>query len=250
LFISPEHGIGTEFSHTGVTGPSIFPVTGLGLRYRQEWTDWYAQAVVLDAIPGDPDDLRRTYVKLGDGSLLVGELGHTHGDLKMLLGAWRYSLELPDLVATDAQGDPLMRSGSSGAYALASYSFWTESDSGRDLSGFLRFGVADHRVYQVGNYLGVGVVAKGPWSARPKDRLGLALGVSGNGRSFRDAGDMAGTPVDTSELHAELSYRVLLGEHAFIQPTVHYVKNPGTDPALDDAWVAGLRCQAAAWYAQ
>ena len=32
LFVGSPHGIGTEFSQTGGNGPSVWPVTGLGIR--------------------------------------------------------------------------------------------------------------------------------------------------------------------------------------------------------------------------
>jgi porin len=247
LFIAPEHGIGTELAHTGITGPSIFPVSGLALRYQREAGPWRMQAAVLDAVPGDPDDPRRTYVSLGDGALLVGEIGHTSDALKITLGAWHYTIRMPDLLATGPDGEPLQHKGNSGAYVLASHSFWSDAESGRGLAAFARYGMSDARVYQTGDYLGLGIVATGALPGRPHDNLGLSLGAAANGSQYRSAAALSGTPVDRSELQFELAYRALLGERAYLQPELQYIVNPGTDPTLADCWVVGLRFQYAFW---
>jgi porin len=252
LFLGPSHGIGTEFAHTGAAGPSIFPVTSLALRYRREAAGWRVQGVVLDGVPGDPNDPRRTYVHLGggDGALYVGELAHAIGPVQASLGAWHYTTTMADLADVDANGDPIQRHGSSGAYAMASASLWSDETSGRDFSAFLRVGESDQRVYQTVRYLGMGLACTGPFAARPKDRLGFAVAVAQNGSSFRAASVAAGTPVSGAETDFELTYRMILGEHLLLQPDLHYIVHPGTDPTLANAWAFGLRFQAAFGYAR
>ena len=71
-----------------------------------------------------------------------------------------------------------------------------------------------------------------------------------NGSSFRNAAVAAGTPVDSAETDIELSYRMILGEHLLVQPDLHYIVNPGTDPTLANAWAFGLRFQLAWGYAR
>jgi porin len=247
LFLSPAHGIGTDFAHTGVAGPSIFPVTGLALRYRREAGDWRMQAAVLDGIPGDPADATRTYVHLGsnDGALLVGEIGRVIGPVHTSVGVWHYTTTLPDLIAVDANGEPVQHSGNTGGYAFASGSFWDDKDTGRDLSAFVRVGVSDQAVYQTHRYLGFGLVSTGPLAVRPKDRVGLAFAIAENGTPYRDAQILAGSAVDGREMDIELSYRAVVNEWLILQPDMHYVVNPGTDPLLNNAWVLGLRFQLA-----
>ena len=36
LFINSSHGIGPDFSQSGVNGPSIFPTTSLGIRVKAQ----------------------------------------------------------------------------------------------------------------------------------------------------------------------------------------------------------------------
>jgi porin len=252
LFLGPSHGIGAEFAGSGVTGPSIFPVTALALRYRREGTTWRTQCAVLDGIPGDPRDARRTYIHIGgsDGALYAAEIGRALGPVNATLGAWHYTMTLPDLLAVNAGGGTTMHGGSNGYYALASASLWSDAASGRELSGFIRVGVADQRVYQVHRYLGLGLVSTGPLAARPKDSIGLALARAENGAPFRSAQSAAGAPVDARESDFELSYRAVLNEHFFVQPDLRYIVDPGTDPALANTWVVGVRFQLAAWYAR
>jgi len=63
LFLHAGHGIGTDFSQSGETGPSIFPLTSLALRLQQNLTSTLSwRAAILDAVPGDPDHPARTVV--------------------------------------------------------------------------------------------------------------------------------------------------------------------------------------------
>lgn len=247
MFLSPSHGIGPEFAHTGLAGPSIFPVTSLALRYKREAGDWRMQAVVMDGVPGDPKDPRRTYIHLGggDGALLVGEVGKDIGGINTSVGLWHYTTTMTDITADPDAPDAPQHNGSTGGYALFSGSLWNEDASGRDISAFLRFGVGDADVYQTHHYLGVGVVSTGPSASRSKDRLGLALAVAENSDRFRAAQFAAGTPFDAREVDVELSYRAVLTDWLILQPDLRYIVNPGTDPALDNAWVMGLRFQLA-----
>jgi porin len=252
LFLGPSHGIGTEFAHTGLGGPSIFPVTSLALRYKHEVAGWRMQGVLLDGVPGDVNDPRRTYVRVGrsDGALYVAEVGRALGRVQGTLGAWHYTTVMPDLLDVDGNGDPVQRHGSSGAYVMASGALWSDEGSGRDLAAFVRYGQADEHVYQTGSYLGFGIASTGPIASRPKDRLGIAVAMAMNGNRFRTAAAAAGAPVDNAETDFELSYRMILGEHLLVQPDLHYILNPGTDATLANAWAFGLRFQLAWGYAR
>ncbi len=247
LFLSPSHGIGPEFAHTGVTGPSIFPVTGLALRYKRQAGPWRIQGVVIDGVPGDPDDQRRTAIHLGgaDGALLVAEVGRAFGGVKTQVGLWHYTLTLPDLVDPNSSGEALARRGSGGGYALASGSLWSEEGSGRDVSAFVRVGVADERVYQTGRYLGIGLASTGPFAARPKDRVGLVTAIAENGARYRVAQVLGGHPASLREVDLELTYRAVVNDWLVLQPDLHYFINPGTDPTTSNAWTFGLRFQIA-----
>ncbi|MDY6947997.1 MAG: carbohydrate porin, partial [Pseudomonadota bacterium] len=47
--------------------------------------------------------------------------------------------------------------------------------------------------------------------------------------------------LERHESAIELTYRVQARSWLALQPDLQYIINPGTDPALEDAWVVGLR---------
>jgi len=100
LLIHPAFGIGSELGQTGRNGPSIFPALSFGLRLKaRAASGLYAQAAVLDAVPGDPDHAGRTTVRLsrGEGALLAAETGWQEGPAddpgprRWGVGLWGYT---------------------------------------------------------------------------------------------------------------------------------------------------------------
>jgi porin len=144
LFINPAHGIGTDFSQSGLNGPSIFPVTSLAVRvqYRIDQATTL-RAAVLDGVPGDPTAPRRTAIKLGrgDGALLVGEVDRTFGDWRLIAGYWRYTAPFDDLLETARAGVPTQRRGAQGAY-LRGEGLIAGAKQGSGLDAFFRLDCA------------------------------------------------------------------------------------------------------------
>jgi carbohydrate-selective porin OprB len=106
----------------------------------------------------------------------------------------------------------------------------------------------EHRadVDRIGQYAGLGLVAEQGLLPRYEDTLGIALGYARNGRAWHDAAAAAGTPADAAELAIEVTWRIPVGDHVFVQPDLQYVLNPDTDPSIDD--VVGVRIEAAFGY--
>src|SRR4029077_1966027 len=75
LFLNSSFGIGPEFAHSGVAGPSIFPNTAVGTRVDFKPSPnvvW--RAALLDGVPVDrPGDGIQLFAP-GDGALVVGEV--------------------------------------------------------------------------------------------------------------------------------------------------------------------------------
>lgn len=140
VFIHPAHGIGTEIAQAGANGPSIFPITSLGVRYRHEAGSWAWQFAALDGVPGDPEDPTSNRVRFGggDGALLVGEVGRTFDGARAVLGAWHFTADFDDVRDVDANGDPVQRSGASGVYGFVEGRLYAEDDAEQGLSAFLR----------------------------------------------------------------------------------------------------------------
>ncbi|CAN5123470.1 carbohydrate porin [soil metagenome] len=235
LFINSSHGIGPDFSQSGVNGPSIFPVTSLALRTQWQVSDRVlARAALLDAVPGDPDDATRTTIRLGEGALGVLELDARPLDaLRIAAGAWRYSRRAAHLDPTAA------RVRDDGAYILA------EGAVG-NLQVFGRFGIAQARSNPVDRYIGAGFVYTGLIPGRPRDQLGLAYARASAGQPFRNLQQMAGEPAEEHETVWELTYAFEVAPWLVLQPDLQYVVNPSWNPALDDALVIGLRFQLSA----
>jgi porin len=251
LFTGSENGIGTQIAQTGLNGPSVFPITSLGARYRwQPASNWVVQIVALDGVPGDPDDPSSNSIHLGgdDGLLLVSEaIWRGNGRLrKASLGAWTYTEEFDDLLQTDASGVPLRRGGNDGIYALVEGNLWNGgADSPRSLDAYARFGTADDRINRFDSAWVIGAVCTGLFPSRPQDQLGIALSEARNGGPYGDARALAGSTVDAREFHYELTYRAQVTDWLALQPTLHYVVNPDTEPSRSDALVVGLRFELA-----
>ena len=251
LFTQSSHGIGPDFSQSGLNGPSIFSTTALAIRARAEVTDGLAfRFAVLDAVAGDPGEFRRTQItwKTGEGLLLASEvtwiwtLSAVQG--RAGLGAWAYTEKFEDVLDTDLWGRPVERRGNRGAYVILEAGLLRESDlPGEDqgLDAFLRCGWADRRFNQVGNYVGGGVVYTGLIPGRDRDRLGLAVAWALNGRDFRRSRRRAGDPARGSEMALELTYLTRITPWLSLQPVAHYVIHPGTDPGIRNAFALGVR---------
>lgn len=241
LFINSSHGIGPDFSQVGENGPSIFPVTGLGTVMRWDASDrLQVRLAAFEGTVGDPTHPRRTTVDLesDEGALLVGEVTvHPTEATHAVVGVWRHS----GRSASFTDDELLHRNETLGVYALTEGKLVERGES--SLSGFLRVGFADSDVHQISRYIGAGVVWSGPMLAGPEreEQLGIALGNITNGNAYLRAQADQGTIYERHETAIELTYRMQALSWLALQPDLQYIINPGTDPALDNAWVIGLR---------
>jgi porin len=240
LFINSSHGIGPELSQVGENGPSIFPITGLGVRMQFDLPGRSQLRLgVFEGTPGDPDRPRRTAIELqdGEGMLLIGEITYRAGTAgRIAFGSWQHARRLPMIAAPEQ-----MKRHHIGAYALIEGN--VASTDNHAFSGFARIGVADEDVFQISRYYGAGLVVSGPllWSARHEEQLGIAIGVVSNGRSHLRMQQSAGATLERRETAVELTYRIQLTPQLALHPDIQYIVNPGTDPALRNALAAGVR---------
>ena len=250
LLLGSSHGMGREFSQSGEHGPSTFPVTSLALRYRWQVNDaWSVQAAALDGVPGDPEHPERSTIRLAkaEGALLIGEIARESSRLsKLALGVWQYTAEFDDLTAVDANGDPVRRRTNRGVYALADAALIEAqggAGSGADprLSAFVRVGAANGDLNRFDQYIGAGIVLRGLLGAEAEDELGLAVSRARNGAAYRHVNAQLGESTDRTETNIELTWRARVNRWLTLQPDVQYVINPGTNPAVRNAWVVGLR---------
>lgn len=251
LFPLSSHGIGPDYSQTGLNGPSIFPTTSLAFRVRIQPSDAFQfQAVVLDAVSGDPDNPLGTHVSWsGDEGVMVGAEfaistgtgeGSTHSGRFALGGFW-YSSDF-DCFLADDQGAPQTSGLNAGVYVLGEHTLSREpgTDS-QGLAAYARVGLANPTVNQFDSYYGAGFVYTGAFAGRDEDQFGISVAIAHNGSDFRQLQLLEGSPVDQIETILELTYNAPLSEMLFVQPDVQFVINPGTDPGLDHALVLGIR---------
>lgn len=237
LFIHSAHGIGTEIAQTGIAGPSIFPVSSLAVRYEHAWNArWRTRAAVLDAVPGDPQHPAHTAIELGEneGALVVAETERSLEDGKLLGGAWRYTAEFPDGLASARLGRPSENAGNHGFYLRGE---WRPGP----LSWFARVGWAAPRFNAVEWFGSLGAVYEGALASRPEDRVGIAVALAESSDRHRRARALAGMQTASRELAFELTYEMPVGDRVVLQPDLQYIVNPGLDPTADDAWALGLR---------
>ena len=240
LFINSSHGIGPDFSQVGETGPSIFPVTGLGIRARLELRPELTFAMGLfEGTPGNPHSPRRMKFDLDDdeGALLVGETRHSFAaDGMVTLGVWHHTGG-----RTPPIGPGMRDGGSTGAYLLVAGRIARAGKIG--IEGFARIGMADPRVHRIARYAGTGIVLSGPLLADPgsEEQLGVSVANAINGRQFQRSSAAAGEIVERRETVIELTYRMRLARNLAVQPNLQYAINPGMDPGRSNALAAGLR---------
>jgi porin len=206
---------------------------------------------LLDGVAGDPDQPHGTQIELSrdDGVLVLGEAGvQRNADegrfLRAALGAWHYTTDFETVRPSEGGGDPGSRSGTQGLYALLEGELYAEpGQTSQGLSGFLRVGVADDAVNPIGSYAGAGLIYTGLLPGRGEDVLGLGVSTAWNGDDFREAQATAGTPVRDAEMAFELSYWMPLLPWLTLQLDAQLIRDPSTDPDLDDALLFGVRYQ-------
>src|SRR5256886_7081220 len=169
LFINSSFGIGPEFAHSGVAGPSIFPNTAVGTRVDFKPSPnvvW--RAAVLDGVPVDrPGDGTRVFAS-GDGALLVGEVAllarpdtvgvprqrrfgigrgqaRPYGE-KLAIGAWYYTARFSDLVDTLPNRASVQHRCSGGVYLIGDLTV-------RSLTAVAQPELREGRVNQIGGYV-------------------------------------------------------------------------------------------------
>jgi len=245
LFINSSHGIGPDFSQTGENGPSIFPSTSLGIEVEIIPDDlWHLRLAIFDAVPNDPEDPNSEKISLREGALFLGEVNYLpKPGMRLAAGAWSYTSGFETIDNPD-----IHEHGNWGAYTFISSNLYT-ADDGTGLTGWFRFGYADHTdINMLKYYLGAGTVYTGLFAARPDDQLGLALGTAFIGDTAKQVARLAGEPVQNAELNIELTYRAQVTNWLAIQPDIQYVIHPGIIGGLDNALVIGLRFELGASY--
>jgi porin len=240
LFMGSAHGIGTDIAQSGENGPSIFPSTSLGVRLAYQPSGSVTlRTAVLDGVPGDPANPKRTAIKLGgnDGALIVAEAVYDNGISKVIGGYWRYTAQFENRLASSFATKTVLQRGNDGFYLRGEHWFFKHEDD-RGLRGFVRLGFADGTYNDFSRFYGAGLVHTGVFKARPEDQLGVAVAVVDASQDYRTLSNS-----DRREVALELTYRAAITRFLTVQPNVQYVINPGLEPGLADVLAFGLRAE-------
>ncbi|MDV6331201.1 carbohydrate porin [Asticcacaulis sp. 201] len=234
LFLNASHGFGYDFAQSGA---SAKPLPALGL--IEEWhvsETLRLRLGVFDAVGGDPDR---------PGSFVAVKLRRSEGlqyqfevesDFKggyVKIGHWENTVAA-DMI--DESGQTRRPSGTYGQVLVTLIPKGEEEDVG--LRGWLRAGVADDKLFSVGDYLGGGLIYNGPLHGRDQDTIGVAIASVGFSRAYRATHEMA-----TRETSLEITYAYEVKPGVVLQPDVQYIVHPSGDLALHNALVLGLNCR-------
>jgi len=177
-----------------------------------------------------------------------------------------YSTSNAKDVLKDSRGQPAVISGAAYRSASSKHGVWLGAmqqitqhagDASRGLTVFAMGTAHDRKTSKVDHYLSVGAIYKGPFDARPKDDVGLALSEVHVNAAYRknaaltnqvngidDYGNPDYLPIQETEYNAELNYGIHLADWLTVRPNLQFVRHPGGVKQVDDAWVGGLKVQA------
>lgn len=264
IFLNSSFGIGPELSLSGVEGPSTYPFTALGGRVAYKPTrNTVLRVAILDGIPVDrPDGGMHPFAR-GDGAFAISEfailsrpdtgavihdrrfiIGRRHPRpyaAKIAIGAWGYSMKLPDLADTLPNGLPVLHSPSGGAYLIADGVVWHSPNRTRELAMFGQLGFGDPAVQRVERYTGAGVALTGPFSRRLSDQIGLAVASASIGEPYRHGQHAAGIPTSSPETAIELTYVANVASWIGLHADLQYIMQPGGVISLRNALVPALQ---------
>jgi porin len=226
----------------GMNGPSTYPDTSLGVRIRQTINEqWSVQGAVVNGMADRGGDQSNSIdFNSRFGVLAIGEVDYTPiARTKLMAGYWTYTGLLDTQNQYTDTGALRQVRGSQGAYIGGTTRLYTIKDA-RGLDLFMNFGIADSRVNEVDRSFNAGLTWTGLFDARPRDKLGIGVGVARAGTGLQDAQFAAGTPIYGYETAFEVTYRAVLSDWLTVQPNIQYIVHPGYDRALKNDFLFGL----------
>lgn len=238
LLINPSFGIGSELAATGPNGPSIFPSTALAVRLNHVWDGGYVRGAVLNAHAGVPGDPGGVDLEFEDGALVIAEAGLT-GNLRLSVGAWRYSDDQDDIRDVTPGGDPVRRTAQgiyvSGERVLAG------DETSTQATGFFRAGVSDGDTSPFKGGWQAGVLVERVLKDRPDSAF--SIGVQQAYLSSKMRANMIGGGIDASKAETgfEVTWSDRLNDRITLQPDLQIILDPGGESGADPVVVLGLR---------
>ena len=238
FFINSSHGIGPDFSSVGLSGPSIFPETGLGTIAFFEQEIWSVKLGVFDPLT------RTSGIELNaasnvdwnrsDGVLIASEVKVNTTASTLSLGMWTstFSLEKSYMELSNLSN------------AKGIYTSLSRSDTFGDT--YIRLGLSESKNAYIDRYIGAGWVKNiSPNAILLSESL---IGISWASARLGDLGIFSELPRDqhNSTDHSfehvlEISTSTKLSEVVRLQPNLQYIIQPGAQSNAQSRLVVGIR---------
>lgn len=272
----------------GITGINLLsggpspPLAVPGVRVKAQITDNItAYAAIFDGDAAPPDspldpqiaDATGLLFRVRDPAWMIGQvkygfnIGPSQLPATITGGAWKHLGEFNDqrfalggtlLADPNGTGDPQKLRGNQGVFGVYEQMLTKAApDSDKGLAFFVRSSVSPSDRNLISLYIDGGFLLTGFSSARPDDRIGVAMTyarISDAARQAdRDTFVMTGVPVPVRDYEAvfEATYGAQLMTNWLVQPVFQYVFHPGggavdpNDPTqthrIKDAAVLGFR---------
>jgi len=160
---------------------------------------------------------------------------------KLAIGAWRYSSVFDDKYDTDNAGNPIQRQ-NYGVYFFGERTLWRANEDGsRGIDAFIRIGWASPHVNQMEQAIGTGLLWRGPFESRPKDKFTLGIAAEKNTQKWRDSKVAAAEDDPIGEVAYEISYRAVVKDWFAAQADAQLVRNHSSQVPEKDALLVGVR---------
>lgn len=219
-FVNSSFGTTTDFALSGTHGPSLFPITSIGLRAEYSLNKQVLiRAGVYDADPGDASTFRSLHSDIGghEGYMSISEISYENKNQKLGFGGWNYGQEREKLT------DETETASSFGTYLIQ------EQKWGNSFWSFARYGWANPLVNVVQSNLVTGLIYKGLFQFRKKlDEIGAGYST-------------AHFPGGNNEDVYEIFYQFKALDSVTLRPDIQYIKTPSGLSEIPDAWAYGIR---------
>jgi len=229
LFLNSSFGVHSVIADN-IAAP-IFPLTSPGITICWEASDHlHLKTAVYKGCPIDFDENPHNFkwdLNHNDALLWVTE-ANLHGRsyeerMQMIKAGFFFHLHCEEPETTEELESDY------GFYLVGDHRVSPQQENGNGLSIFYQLGVSPRNDNVA--YFGSGIHYTGLFSPKGNDTLGLAMA---RGIMTDDDG--------RDETTFELTYKLSINNHFYLQPDLQYVVNPrGTDSQLDNAFVGSVR---------
>lgn len=179
------------------------------------------------------------YFYIGETGLIY-TLGRHHLNGRLGVGAWGQSGKLPRF-------DGGTQDGTTGFYLFVKQHLWYENPGvdRQGIAGYFQLGLADPEVQLVQQYLGCGIAWTGFLPRRDRDSIGM--GVAWSRLTSEPGAEKAVFPQFTTgdlrsnETILQWYYQSIVSANVFLQPTLTYIIDPGSNSGIKNPLAVTLR---------